>query len=260
MSSPDHPARRVGMLVPSSNTVLEPYTAKMFAAFGEGASVHFNRFRVVEISDSAASRRQFQQDAILEAADRLAETEPHCIAWCGTAASWLGLDRDRALCREIEERTGIAASTAMLAYEAYFRCFNIRRLAFVTPYLTEIQRRIVENLEARGICVTAERHLQDRGNFSYGCYPPERVAGLIRDVAVSKPDAIAVICTNFRGAPVAETLEAELGIPVLDSVAVTAAQTMRLAGLDPALVRGWGRVFNDFAGMSASAVAPSSLS
>lgn len=256
MSGPEHPARRIGMLVPSSNTVLEPYASAMFAPFAEGASVHFNRFCVVEISDSAASRGQFQQETILEAAVRLADTEPHCIAWCGTAASWLGLDGDRALCGEIEARTGTPASSAMLAYEAYFRHFGVRRLAFVTPYLGEIQRLIVANFESRGIRVTAERHLQDRGNFSYGCYSPERVAGLIRDVAASQPDAIAVICTNFRGAPVAETLEAELRLPVLDSVAITAAQAMRIAGLDPALVRGWGRVFSDFAAMGVSAAAP----
>ena len=42
--------RRVGMLTPSSNTVLEPYTAAMFAPFGEAASVHFARFRVTRLS------------------------------------------------------------------------------------------------------------------------------------------------------------------------------------------------------------------
>jgi len=48
--------KRVGMLTPSSNTVLEPYTSAMFAPFGDEASAHFGRFRVVEISMSNASQ------------------------------------------------------------------------------------------------------------------------------------------------------------------------------------------------------------
>lgn len=240
-------SRRVGMLVPSSNTVLEPYTFAMFSAFGDAASVHFNRFRVVEISNSDASRGQFQLGTILDAADRLAETNPHCIAWCGTAASWLGLETDREMCRAIEARTGIPATSAMLAFEAWFRFRQVRRLAFVTPYLGVIQAQVVANMQAEGYEITGERHLEDQGNFSYSGYGADVVADLIRDVAATRPDAIAVICTNFRGAPVAERLEAELGIPVIDSVAVTAAQAMRVAGLDSSRVRGWGRVFADFA-------------
>nr|WP_309503364.1 Asp/Glu/hydantoin racemase [uncultured Roseovarius sp.] len=249
MTNDHHPARRVGMLVPSSNTVLEPYTSAMFATFGEDASVHFNRFRVVEISNSGASRDQFQLETILEAADRLAEANPHCIAWCGTAASWLGLEQDRTLCRAITERTGIPATSSMLAYDAYFSHFGVKRLAFVTPYLSEIQSTIVANFEKQGYQISAERHLKDQGNFSYGCYPPERIADMIRDVAPSQPDAIAIICTNFRGAPVAAALEVELGVTILDSVSITAAHAMRLASLDPGSISNWGRVFKDFATM-----------
>lgn len=69
------------------------------------------------------------------------------------------------------------------------------------------------------------------------------VADLVRRVAGAAPEAIAIICTNFRGAGVADLLEAELSIPVLDSVAVTAAYAMHLTGLDPSDVQGWGSVF-----------------
>ena len=71
--------KRVGMLTPSSNTVLEPYTSAMFAPFGDAASAHFGRFRVVEISMSDASQGQFPD----------------------APASWLGLEKDRALCAMI---------------------------------------------------------------------------------------------------------------------------------------------------------------
>ena len=235
--------RRVGMLTPSSNTVLEPLTAAMFAPFGEAASVHFSRFRVTEISMSAASQAQFDETPIIEAAQRLAEAKVHSIAWNGTSAAWLGLDRDVALAARIEAETGIAATTTMLSYERVFAALGVTRLGLVTPYLGEIQERIVGQYAGRGIEVIAERRLEDPGNFSFSTHTPETVAAMVREVAASKPDAIAIVCTNFRGAPVAAALEAETGIPVIDSVAITAAATQRAVGLAPSAVTGWGSIF-----------------
>ena len=38
-------------------------------------------------------------------------------------------------------------------------------------------------------------------------------------------------------------LEAEFDIPIHDSVAVTVWKSLKLAGIDPSRVQGWGRVF-----------------
>lgn len=248
--------RRVGMLTPSSNTVLEPYTSAMFAPFGEAASVHFARFRVVEISMSGDSQDQFRDAPILEAAERLAEARVDLIAWNGTSAAWLGLDRDRALCAAITEATGVPATSTMLAYDALLSGMGVRRLGLVTPYLGEIQERIIANYRARGIEIAGEARLGDKGNFSFATYAPAEVGALVRRVAEARPEAIAVVCTNFRGAPVAAGLEAETGIPVLDSVSVTAAHCLRALGLDPARVTGWGGVFARVAALPRPGLAP----
>ncbi|MGJ8583483.1 MAG: maleate cis-trans isomerase family protein [Marinosulfonomonas sp.] len=243
MNFPPIDGRRVGMLTPSSNTVLEPYTSAMFAPFGDEASVHFGRFRVVEISMSEASQSQFELEPILEAADRLAETNPHLIAWNGTSASWLGLEKDRALCAAITERTGVPATSTILAYDALFRSMGVRRLGVVTPYIADIETRMIANYATQGIEVVDAARLDDKGNYSFATYPPAQVGAMIEQVAKAKPDAIAVVCTNFRGAAVAASIEDAIGIPVLDSVSVTAAHCLREVGLDPARVTGWGRVF-----------------
>ncbi len=251
-ASKTNTARRVGMLTPSSNTVLEPYTSAMFAPLGDHGSVHFGRFKVVEISMSAASQDQFGVGPILDAAQRLAEAHTHCIAWNGTSAAWLGLGRDRDLCARIVEATGVPATSTMLAYDTLFRARGVKRIGLVTPYISEIQDRIIANQARQGIEVVADRRLEDRGNFSFANYAADHVADLVRGVAESRPDAIAVVCTNFRGAPVAAALEAETGIPVYDSVAITAALTMRAVGLDPARITGWGSVFASVADLSST--------
>src|SRR6478609_4786694 len=105
---------RLGVLTPSSNTALEPLTSALAAAL-PGASAHFSRFTVTEIALSQAALGQFDDSKILAAAELLADAKVDVIGWSGTSSGWLGFDRDRVLCERIRERTGIAATTAVLA-------------------------------------------------------------------------------------------------------------------------------------------------
>jgi maleate isomerase len=68
---------------------------------------------------------------------------------------------------------------------------------------------------------------------------------MIREVAVENPQAITVFCTNLRGAPVADTLEKETGIPIYDTVSTAVWKSMKIAGADPRKVSGWGRLFTE---------------
>ena len=107
-------------------------------------------------------------------------------------------------------------------------------------------RAIVSRWSAEaGLECAAERHLEDPGNFGFAEHGEEVVRRMVREVAAAgKPDAVVVHCTNFRGGRVAPELEAELGVPVLDSVAVALWGAVRAAGGDPApLAARWGRVF-----------------
>ena len=52
----------------------------------------------------------------------------------------------------------------------------------------------------------------------------------------------------MRAAPLAEALERELGIPVLDTVALAVWSSLLLAGVDAGRVEGWGRLFQLAAG------------
>ena len=230
------------MLTPSSNTVLEPVTSAMLAGL-PGASAHFARFRVTEISLRDQALSQFSPEPILAACDLLADARVDAIAWSGTSASWLGLQRDRDLCAAIAARTGVRATTSVLAMIEVFRRLGVERYGLVTPYLDEIQAPILENFAREGFICAAERHLGDRGNFSFSEYDAATIAGLVREVAASRPQAIAILCTNLRGAPLAAALEQELGIPIVDSVATAVWGSLRLAGVDTRRVTGWGGIF-----------------
>ncbi len=234
---------RLGMLTPSSNTVLEPVTAAMLAGLPD-VTAHFSRFPVTEIALSPAALGQFDDTPILAAATLLAHAKVDVIAWNGTSASWIGFESDERLSARITAATGIPARTTVLAYRILFQRLGIRRVGLVTPYTDDVQARIQANWGAAGFSCQAERHLGLADNFSFAEVTSETIAGMARAVAAEGCDAVAIVCTNMDGAHAAAALEAELGVPVLDSVAVTLWACLDAVHADPARIKGWGQVFH----------------
>lgn len=221
---------RLGFLTPSSNTVLEPVMADLLRDH-PGITAHFARFRVLAINLGAQANSQFDTTPVLAAAEMLADAKVDSICWAGTSGSWLGFAQDEALCAAITERTGIPATTATLALRDALRLAGARRVALVTPYLAEVQAAIVANLEAEGFQLSAERHLEDPGNYSFALHTAATVDRLVEEAVAEAPtDAVIIHCTNFRGLPGGPALEARLGPMVLDSVAVSAWGALRAAG------------------------------
>jgi len=242
MLADELPTTALGMITPSSNTVLEPMTYALLGDL-EGVSAHFARIRVTEITTNDAALAQFDNEPMLAAASLLADAKVQAIAWNGTSASWLGFDRDAVLCRAIKQATGIPATTSVRAINAALEGLGAERIALVTPYLGAIQERIVANYSAAGFAVVAERHLDDPGNYSFAEHDEARIAALVREAAASRPEAIAIVCTNFRGTRIAAGLEQELGIPIIDSIAATLWHSLALAGVASTGLEAWGGLF-----------------
>ncbi len=237
-----NPPIRIGVLTPSSNTALEPLTSALAATI-PGCSAHFSRFTVTEIALSDQALGQFDDTKILAAAELLADAKVDVIAWSGTAAGWLGFDTDRRLVERIRERTGIVATTAVLALNELLAIGGVRRLALLTPYTADVQQRIVDNYAREGIEVVSERHLGIRVNHDFALVEPATLRALAREAAAERPQAITTFCTNLRAAPLAAAIEAELDIPFLDTVSTTVWGALRALGGDPAQIQGWGRLF-----------------
>jgi maleate isomerase len=234
---------RIGMLTPSSNTVLEPVTAAIAAALPE-VSVHFQRFPVTEIALSPTALAQFDDTPILRAAELLAHARVDVIAWNGTSSGWLGFAADARLSERIAAATGARATTAMLALNELLSFRRINTVGIVSPYLDAVQARIVANYATLAHPCLAERHLGLQDNFSFSEILPETIAAMAREVAAAHPDAILSICTNMRAAPLAAQLERELGIPFFDTVATALWKSLLLADIDPARITGWGSIFS----------------
>jgi maleate isomerase len=235
---------RLGMLTPSSNTVIEPVCAGVIAELPE-VTCHFGRFRVTETSLGAAAQVQFGNEPKVTAAQLLADAKVDVICWNGTSGGWLGIDTDRKLCAEIFAATGIPATSSVLALQDLLRGWGVRRLGLVSPYLSQIQDLVIATFGNLGYECVAEQHLGIRDNDAFSTVARDVIAGMVRNVARQQPDAIVTFCTNLRAAPLVAQLERETGIPIFDSTAAGVWGALHRVGIDSSGITGWGRMFSD---------------
>lgn len=228
------------MIVPSSNTCLEPQTYRILGDRTD-VTIHFTRIPVTRIALDDSSDRQFDPAVMREAARLLATADVDVIAWNGTSGSWLGAEHDRDLVREITDATGIPATTSTLAYLAAFRAFGTERIGLFTPYTEDVNRQVMAVYEREGIKTVGHRALGLSDNESFARVTDDEMLPGSRELAALAPDALIYLCTNLYGANITAEIEESTQVPVLDSVAVTLWHSLSLAGA-PLLEERWGRL------------------
>ena len=212
---------RIGMVLPSSNTVVEPECIRLAGRVPD-ASVHFARFALTAVSVANPAAAYYDSGAILGAVRLLADARCHVICWNGSAGGVVGIERDRQLCREITTSTGIPATTSSLALLDQFERTGVRRFAMVTLNPPDMNRTIKAHFAVAGYeCVAATERTDIADNFAMAAVTPEEIHTMaVACIAgcESRPDALIIYGTNTRGALVANALRDELGLPVYDSV------------------------------------------
>ena len=237
----------IGVLTPSSNTILEPATSALVAGVPD-VSAHFSRFNVTRIALSDSANDQFKLEPMLAASRLLADAHVGVIAWSGTSASWLGNEWDRNLCEAIEAETGIPACTAVGAINELIERRTAHRIGLVSPYTDDVQQRIAANYSEVGIDVVAEAHSGLSENFAFSDVSDDEIRAMCRQVAKAEPKAIVIMCTNMRGWSFMADLEAELGIPGIDSTAAVVWKALDMLGVDMAPLRPSGWMFTQRTG------------
>jgi maleate isomerase len=237
------PRIRLGMITPSSNTSLEPITARLLAGVPT-ITAHFSRLRVTEISMGSGALAQFDPGPMIETSSLLADMRPHSIVWNGTSGGWRGLEADRQLCAAIEKRFEVPTTTVTLALAQLLKDKGIGRVSFVTPYTADVQELILGTFAGEGITATFSPCLGISENFAFSAVTEATLDRMVAEAAAERPDAILPFCTNLPATPFAARWESEFDITIIDSIALATRVGLELAGVSPSIISGWGRLFS----------------
>src|SRR5262249_2333974 len=158
---------------------------------------------------------------VRHAAELLATLSPDVVAYACTAGSFVdGPEATHALLAEMRSIAGCPVVATSIAMVAALRHLGVSRIALATPYpqdVTEAERRF---FVTSGFDVISCECL---GRSGAGVRPTtfNEIAMLVRRVDRPQAQAIFVSCTDLRALELVDSLERELGKPVLTSNQVT---------------------------------------
>lgn len=232
----------IGTILPSSNRVVERTTAAILRHL---PGVDGCAARIPYAPDgSGQPAGAYDTESYATAARLLGHAGVAAVCWNGTRGAALGLAADRALVATLSAEADCRATTTAIFTVALLRRWNIRRVALVMPGAAAESAAHAAGFAAEGIETLAARGLGCPDNLSAAAVPDSAIMDAARALAAeSTPDAILVWSTNLPGLPCMAPLEAELGIPVLDSAALGVAALLEGAGVDTAPLTALGRVF-----------------
>ncbi|OGA39272.1 MAG: hypothetical protein A3G24_21950 [Betaproteobacteria bacterium RIFCSPLOWO2_12_FULL_62_13] len=225
---------RIGVVVPSVNTVVEPW----FSAISPpGVSVHASRM-FLDDALTPDSIIRMDRDEGMRAVRQLASCRPHAVAYCCTASSIVqGLEYDRHLQHEVEQAAGVAATTATQSILEAARVLGVKRVAAASPYTEEIDKAEHAFFESAGLEVTSSACLGIKDAFGLAAPTPHEIHELALRAWKPGAEALLITCLNLWSQTVIERLETELGVPVITSTQATLWRLLRIAGIDDKIPR-----------------------
>ncbi|KAK9479834.1 Asp/Glu/Hydantoin racemase-domain-containing protein [Lipomyces japonicus] len=238
--------KKVGFIVPSSNTALEPLTVAMAQQIQDQISFHVSRVVVRTLDTDSNSVGQFDTEKMVSSAKLLADADIDALLWNGTSGAWSGkgLQADVTLSEEMLKETGIASSTSTLAQLEVLQHYGVKKFSLTGPYVDGPTQGLVDFYTGLGYEITKTSQMNERANVAFGNTPIERIKELIREADHPDAECIVVACTNWPAALVLDELEAELGKPIYDSIAVTFWKALKMVNIITPIF-GWGFLLRD---------------
>jgi len=225
--------RRIGVLLPSSNSVQE---ADFWRALPQGFTLHVTRMGLSTVE--ADSTLRIVQEIESES-KKLADADVDVIVFAATApSSRNGIGYDRELIKRIDAASGKPATTASTALIEALRTLGARSIVLAAPWSEAINRTAAAFIEANGFKVLAQEALGLVRNLEIGLLDPQSGYDLGRRLDRPDADAVMLACGNWSTFAAIEPLERDLGKPVLTTNQVSLWHALKMLGAAP--LRGLG--------------------
>jgi maleate cis-trans isomerase len=220
--------RRIGVLVPSSNSVQEP---DFWGALPPGVTLHVARMSLSNVEAGSTLRIV---EEIESESRKLADADVDVIVLAATApSSRNGIGYDQELIGRISAASGKPATTASTALIAALRALSVRQIVLAAPWSEAVNRTTAGFIEANGFTVLAHEALGLVRNLEIGLLDPQTAYDLGRRVDRPQADAVMLACGNWSTFAIIERLEHDLGKPVLTTNQVSLWHALKILGAGP---------------------------
>lgn len=237
--------RKLGLLLPATNTTMEPELWSVLAA-NEGfggvglhvANVSTPRPQLKTAADLLEYRRQFLE-GLTAAVDQILLAEPQYLIMGMSLEHILrGVDEVTAPMLEVETYTGLPMATCHDAIFAALERVGARRIGLLTPFDGLGNENAAQMFIDRGFEVVATVGFSCANTVHIAHVPDAAKEKAIVDLlatADNKLDAVVQCGTNMSLTQLSERLEPELGMPILGINTVVLWYALRENGFDTAV-------------------------
>ena len=248
--------RRIGLLLPSTNSVMEP---DFYRLAPPEVTVHTARMWMWKGSPGSEEEgdhyRRMNQD-IDDASRNVASANVELMVYACTGGSFLeGPGGEREVMDRIENVTQVPAISTSYAILEGLRELGLRRLSIATPYSDAINQRLKLFLEGNGFQVVsiAGNEVPRTGDNKAGGpndQDPQTIRDFVLDMVSPEADGVFCSCVGWRAVEVTEELEQRLGKPVVTSNQATIWLALKRLGITTP-IKGHGRLLASLAPMAA---------
>ena len=156
--------KRVGLIVPSTNTVMEP---DLYRNLPSGTTVHTSRM-LLEGSVTIEAEELMLDVYLPECARQIGTLQPDVVVFgCTSAGALRGPAYEQELAGEISQATGAPTVTIMGAVVDELKRLGVNSVALLTPYSEEINDTIKDSLETSGFTVPYMNGMDVKGSLQH---------------------------------------------------------------------------------------------
>ena len=240
----DSRIRRIGMIVPASNTNAEP-DCLMLAP--PGVTIHTTRsggYDVSAVPDSGEMRR-FARQALDEQLQLLVDARVELIAYACTSATLAdGPEFDQAFCDEITSKTGLPAVTTAGALIEAIQTVGAQCIAFTSPYVPQLAAEAVDFIRQCGIEVVNQVGFDNElSSLEQNALTPQDAYRMGLEADHPQAELVLISCTDYRALEAVPALEQTLGKPVITSNSALMYACCKRLGVNPGEIEAGGYLF-----------------
>jgi len=205
--------KRIGLMIPSSNTVMETDFARAFLGI---ATIHTARMYLADPITIAGEVELLDGHADYAARD-LATLEPDLVVFgCTSAGALRGAQGDAALRERLSNIAGARVIGVIDSLTRRLRTLGADRIALLTPYELQLTEAVEKTLRDEGFDVVKSHGLGITLNLEIGRVDPAEIVRVVSSAfSSSSPQCVAIACTNFRALEARREIESALGVPVV---------------------------------------------
>lgn len=236
---------RLGILVPSGIVATEPDCMTLCP---EGVSCHFHRiaFSGGDTGKECVENLSKVGKSVAEATKMICDARPSVVALSGTGVSFVGgFGYDQIIIQSIKDASGgLPATTTSSSVIDALRVLDVHKISIAMPYPEEVSRIAGKFVEDSGIQVLDMKWL-GLSRFNIAQVSEETLYRMAKEVDKPESEAIFISCTNLHTLGIIESLENDLGKPVVTSNQALMWNMLRLAKIKDQF-DGFGQIFSEY--------------